>query len=272
MRLLVSGLMIAGLAAAQNPPQPIPAPPAPSAPAVTSLAKIKRVYVEALAGDDSAEAIRQLIISTLQQSHLFLVTDNPDRADVTLRGAANDTAFTDTFDTQDSINSHGSGGGFSGRTSSSNRTSGSGIFGGSSAGDSDSQHIRERKHEAYATVRLCNRDGDVLWATTQESRGAKFHGASADVAQKVTHQLQADFAKAVREKQKPVDPADSAPDSNRSGSQPDAAQSHPAPQIVIRLRGELAPREISTLRSGTSNRLASNCRTCSLALPFSGAA
>jgi hypothetical protein len=219
MKLPVATFMLAAIAAAQNTSQPPAAPlPAPPAPAVTNLAKIKRVYVEALAGDYSAEAIRQLIISTLEQTHLFLLTDNPDRADVTLRGAANDTAFTDTFDTQESVNSRGGGGGSSGHASPSTRLSSSTIYGSLSAGDNDSQHIREHKHEAYATVRLCNRDGDVIWATTQESRGAKFHSASADVAEKVSRQLQADFAKAVHEKDKPADSA-AAPDANHTPSQ-----------------------------------------------------
>lgn len=224
MRLLIGGLTVAVLAAAQNAPQPAAAPPAPAVPAVTSLAKIKRVYVEALAGDYSAEAIRQLIISTLEQSHMFVLTDNPDRADVTLRGAANDTPFTDTFDSQDSVNTRGNGGGSSGHASPSTRVSSGSIYGGISAGDNDSEHIRERKHEAYATVRLCNRDGDVLWATTQESRGAKFHSASADVAEKVARQLQADFARAAREREKPGNPSGGAVDSSHAGSQPSPAK------------------------------------------------
>jgi hypothetical protein len=44
-----------------------------------------------------------------------------------------------------------------------------------------------------ATVRLVNKDGDVMWSTTQESNGAKFRGASADVADKITKQLAADL-------------------------------------------------------------------------------
>jgi hypothetical protein len=59
----------------------------------------------------------------------------------------------------------------------------------------DSHHIKERKHEAYAAVRLCNKDGDVLWSTTQESLGAKFRGASADVAARIAHQLTLDYEK-----------------------------------------------------------------------------
>ena len=60
-------------------------------------------------------------------------------------------------------------------------------------GETESTNIKERKHEAMATVRLVNKDGDVMWSTTQESNGAKFRGASADVAEKITRQLTADL-------------------------------------------------------------------------------
>jgi hypothetical protein len=59
-------------------------------------------------------------------------------------------------------------------------------------GDRESTDIRERKHEAMATVRLVNKDGDILWSTTQESGGAKFRGASADVADKIARALLAE--------------------------------------------------------------------------------
>jgi N-acetylglutamate synthase/N-acetylornithine aminotransferase len=45
-------------------------------------------------------------------------------------------------------------------------------------------------------VRLVNGDGDVIWTTTQESAGAKFKGASADVADKIAKQLSKDAEKA----------------------------------------------------------------------------
>jgi hypothetical protein len=62
-------------------------------------------------------------------------------------------------------------------------------------GDNESLSTKDRKHEALATVRLVNKDGDVVWSTTQESTGAKFHGASADVAEKIARQLAADVEK-----------------------------------------------------------------------------
>jgi hypothetical protein len=38
-------------------------------------------------------------------------------------------------------------------------------------------------------------DADLIWATTQESLGAKFKGASADVADKIVKQLLHDLEK-----------------------------------------------------------------------------
>ena len=53
-----------------------------------------------------------------------------------------------------------------------------------------------RRHEAVAAVRLVGKDGDVIWSTTQESLGAKFRGASVDVAEKITAKLKEDFERA----------------------------------------------------------------------------
>lgn len=193
MRRFAAALLLAPYIFAQNIfAQNLPEKAPPVEPVVSSLAAIKRVYVDALAGDDSATAIRELLIASLQQSRLFVVTDNPDRADATLKGAANDSVFTDTFDSQEGLNARANVGSYKGTS-----TRGSG-YSGLSVGENESQHIKERKHEAFATVRLCNRDGDVLWATTQESHGAKFRGASADVAEKVARQLQFDFGKEQR--------------------------------------------------------------------------
>lgn len=165
-------------------------------PAPDNLLAVKRVYVEALNGDGSAEAIRELLISSLEQSHLFLITENPDRADAVLRGAANDKGYVDSFDSQEGITGRASLGGIA--SSSGTGSRGSSANAGVSVGEDDSRRTLERKHEAFATIRLCNRDGDVLWATTQESKGAKFRGASADVADKVVRQLGLDVAKAGR--------------------------------------------------------------------------
>jgi len=54
----------------------------------------------------------------------------------------------------------------------------------------------ETVNDARLAVRLVSQDGDVIWSTTQESTGAKFKGASADVADKVAKQLLRDIDKA----------------------------------------------------------------------------
>lgn len=162
------------------------------------LLTIKRVYVDRLTGGETAAQMRDLIISSLQGSKLFVVTENQDRADVFLKGAAEDLIYTDTFDSSDSIDIRGGGSAStrSGRITTSVGSTTSPETSHSlnlSAGEKESSNIKERKHEALATVRLVNKDGDVIWSTTQESNGAKFRGASADVADKITRQLTTDF-------------------------------------------------------------------------------
>ena len=177
---------------------------APSAPSVAEveeddedsgvkLAKVRRIYVDMLTGGDSAMKIRDLLMASLQASKLFVITENEEKADAVLKGAAEDSVFTDSFSSTEGLNAHSqvslpstnSGGGYSNRTS-----AGMGI------GQNESRRSEERKHEAIATVRLVNNDGDVIWSTTQESLGGKFMGAAADVADKVAKRLASDVRKA----------------------------------------------------------------------------
>src|ERR1700733_14302312 len=162
------------------------------------LLNIKRVYVDRLTGGETAAQMRDLIISSLQGSKLFILTENQERADVFLKGAAEDLIYTDDFESSDSLDIRGGGSASTrsgristsvGSTTSPDSTHSMNL----SAGEKESSNIKERKHEALATVRLVNKEGDVIWSTTQESNGAKFRGASADVAEKITRQLSAEF-------------------------------------------------------------------------------
>ncbi len=161
----------------------------------TQLLTIQRVYVDRLTGDDTAQQIRDLIIASLHNARLFILTEDPERADATIRGAAEDLIYTDQFASSEGVNlrTAASSGTRSTRPGITNRSVNVGV------GDSESVDIRERKHEALASIRLVNQEGDVIWSTTQESNGAKFRGASADVADKITHQLVEDFERARRE-------------------------------------------------------------------------
>ncbi len=167
---------------------------------VAQMGGVKRVFVDRLTGGETAAQMRDLIISSLQGSKLFVVTENMDRADAFLRGAAEDLVYTDNFQSSEGVNAHvgdsdksssSSGTRFNGSGGSVSRSVARSLSAG--VGENESTNIHERKHEAMATVRLVNKDGDVMWSTTQESNGAKFKGASADVADKITRQLTADL-------------------------------------------------------------------------------
>jgi hypothetical protein len=154
-----------------------------SAEGAESVASVRRIYVDRLTGESSVQ-IRDMIINALEKTKLFVITENPDRSDATLRGSAEDLIYTDTFQSSESISARAGVG-----TTRSVRIPSANV----GVGQNESTRIEERKHEAIAAVRLVNRDGDVIWSTTQESSGAKFRGASADVADKVVKQLLSDI-------------------------------------------------------------------------------
>lgn len=155
-----------------------------------NLLTIRRVFVDRMTGGETAAQMRDILISSLEGAKLFVLTENQERADVVLRGAAEDLVFTDVHTSSDSVNAHMNAG--TGR----NSTRTTGAYGGVGVGDSESDHSTDRRHEAVAAVRLVNKDGDVIWSTTQESLGAKFRGASSDVAAKITGKLKEDFERA----------------------------------------------------------------------------
>jgi hypothetical protein len=157
------------------------------------ILQVKSVFVDELAGESSTQ-LRDLIITALQKANLFVITENREKADTVLKGSAEDLVFQDSFQSSDSINARVS----PGRSSSSKKTEIFSGAGGLSVGQNESTHISERKHEAMAALRLVSKDGDVIWSTTQESLGAKFRSASADVADKVAKQLANDMEKARR--------------------------------------------------------------------------
>ena len=169
---------------------PVPPPPVEEA-GLRQLLGVRRVYVDRLTGGETAAQMREILISSLEGMKLFILTENPERADAVMHGGAEDLVFTEVHNSSDSLNAHSSFG-----TGSSSSRSGRGPYGGVGVGDNDTEHSAERRHEAIAAVRLVNKDGDVIWSTTQESLGAKFRGSSADVAEKITAKLKEDFDRA----------------------------------------------------------------------------
>ncbi len=164
---------------------------------LAQLLAVRRVCVDRLNGGETAAQIRDMIIGSLQRARLFVITENPERCDAFLRGSAEDLVFTETFASSDGVNARGSAAVSDGGYSRSRRAASASA----GVGESDSLRTTERKHEATASIRLVTRDGDVIWSTTQESLGAKFRGASLDVAEKITKQLVSDVSRARRAKE-----------------------------------------------------------------------
>ncbi len=188
--IVASILLMAAAAGIDRKVEPPPPAPAVVRPVSPALAGVRRVFVDRLTGGATAAQLRDLIISAIESSGVLVVTENEERADATLRGAAEDLVFTDKFISNDRISERSNSGQRSKTTKGITR---GGQYGGLSISDAESTHIEERKHEAMATVRLVTKDGDVIWSTTQESRGGKFLGASAAVAARIARQLTADF-------------------------------------------------------------------------------
>jgi len=189
-----------------------PADPVPAAPpsgqhqaaedaALRQLLTLRRVFVDRFGGGETAPQVRDIIIAALQNSGLFVITENQEHADAILRGSGEDLVFNEVHTSSDSLNVHSSlgitnsddEGALRGGSRSYERT---GRSVGVGAGESESSHSVERRHEANATVRLVSKDGDVIWSTTQESTGGKFRGASADVADKIAKRLADDYERA----------------------------------------------------------------------------
>ncbi len=186
-RQLLLGFTLSNLQAAEESKPPPTLIPSPLDEGLTQLLRIRRLHIEALTGGEAASQIRDMIIAAIQSSGLFAITENSERADAFLRGTAEDLVFQEQFQSSESI---GIRSGLTTGRSSERVAANLGVT------NTENTRIQERKHEAVAAVRIVNKEGDVLWSTTQESLGAKHRGASADVAEKITRQLRSDVERA----------------------------------------------------------------------------
>ena len=122
-----------------------------------------------------------MVIDALRASKRFIITENREKADLILKGAA----LEKTSQEAHALGSSVVAGAAEGHSA-------------SVAGSADSQASIESTNDARVSVRLVSLEGDVIWSTTQESKGAKYKGATADVADKVVKQLLWDMEHANR--------------------------------------------------------------------------
>jgi hypothetical protein len=218
--LMAFVLMQAPTSAPVEQPAPAPAPQrieqAPATPAEAppidkkqALLKVKRIYVDSFGSGEAAQQLQAMIVTSLTDSNRFSVTENKEKADAILKGFAGEKTSQETHAYGSSTAVSTASGGHSSSISGSGHVTpygGSSHISGSSSGGfhaaggaiDDSSVNTETVENAKASVRLINQDGDVIWTSTQESKGAKFKGASADVADKIVKQLIRDITRAER--------------------------------------------------------------------------
>lgn len=202
-----SGAAAAPKGVAERPPIAITVQPKPTMARgdvadPNELLRVKRIYVDSFGDDAISKEMQSMVVSSLVSSKRFKVTENRERADAILKGSTIEK-------TSQEIHAYGEGtavGGASGAHSGSVNGSwsgGTGSISGSSSGGFVAHHMAtedssvntETINEARLAVRLVNLDGDVIWTSTQESKGAKYKGSSADVADRCVKQLLKDVEK-----------------------------------------------------------------------------
>jgi len=199
----VLGSSTAGIEVArtqQNPSQQsLPGEQKPEQELATKLLKVRRIYVDSFGDDTVAKQIQAMVINALADSKKFIITEDKTKADAILKGAALEKTSQEFHGSTDST---AVGVARGGQTSSVNGSNGnvsgssSGGFNAQHMGISDSVASTETVNDARVAVRLVAADGDVIWTATKESKGAKYKGASADVADMIVTQLLRDLDKA----------------------------------------------------------------------------
>jgi curli biogenesis system outer membrane secretion channel CsgG len=138
------------------------------------LLKVKRIYVDSFGDDPVSKEVQSMIVAALVATNQFKVTENFDRADAILKGVAIE---------RNSQELHA----YSEGTAVGSRRGAAAI--------QDSSANTETIQNAKISIRLVNSEGDVIWTSTQESKGAKYKGSSADAADKCVKQLVRDVEK-----------------------------------------------------------------------------
>lgn len=134
------------------------------------LLQVQRIYVESFGDDPTSRQVQAMIVNALASSKKFVITENKEKSDACLKGTIGQLVSQEARSSSESTGVKG-------------------------ASVSESSHLTETINDVSVAVRLVASDGDVIWAATKESKGAKYKGPSVDVADQVVKQLLSDFAK-----------------------------------------------------------------------------
>lgn len=162
------------------------------------LLGVRRIYVDSFGDDVISKEIQSMVVTALVKTKRFMVTENKEKADAILKGVALEKTSQEVHAYGEATTVAGAAGGHSSQASGSGGSFQSSSGGGFSAhhlATDDSSLNTETINDARVAVRLVTPDGDVIWTSTQESKGAKYVGASTDVAEKCIKQLMREVEK-----------------------------------------------------------------------------
>jgi hypothetical protein len=180
------------------------------------LLSVKRIFIENFGETPIERQVQAMLISQISGSTRFRITELKENADAIMKGSAMELRSNEFHANSEETVSAGSYSSASAEVA--------GVFGSASASGvsgvhstKDSSASTETVSDARIAVRLINKYGDVIWATVQESKGTKFTGAAADIAEKVKAQLLRDVERL----------------ENQSGSLAEVAGSKRSPQQIV---------------------------------------
>jgi len=186
-RVLVLALSIARFALPQVTPQK-----AESSAETTSLAKVRRICVDKLAGEErTIGPAREMAIAGLFSAKRFSVLEKCDKAEATLKGAVMERSNRKVRAEGEATDFGVAAGGASASPGSAR-----GGFGAALGGSGESLYSAETASTASVILRLVDSDGVVIWATTQDSGGGKLKTAVPDAIDRAIKQLIKDVEKA----------------------------------------------------------------------------
>ncbi|MBI4466573.1 MAG: hypothetical protein HY656_03990 [Acidobacteria bacterium] len=131
------------------------------------LLGIKRLCVEKLAGDEAGQA-REMAFASLFAAKRFVLTENCEKADAVLKGSVSETR-------EQRLRAEGEGVEF-GRAvgvASVSGGSGSAAVGAARGASGENLVSAETLSQASVTLRIVDKEGEVIWAHTEENKGAK---------------------------------------------------------------------------------------------------
>jgi len=197
--LLTALLFVNSAASAQEKPKEAPSAEPGANP---RLLQVKRVCVQNFGDDALGVQAREMIIAKLYESKRFSLTENCDKAEFVLKGAVterNDRAFRQESEgvgfgvSASGADSSGSGAGRTGTSASA-----------SARGDArETLASSENKQHAAVTMRLVDKDGEILWAASLESTGGKTKGAIGDAAERAVRKFLRDLERAEKQSTSP---------------------------------------------------------------------